>query len=171
MSSNVLTIIIHGLILLAIQAFLLVGLSIPLGGRYVASAFIYPLIVLILPLRTPRSAVLIIAFLLGLSMDFFYDSPGVHGGAMVLLAMSRIILLRILEPRGGYRVDTLPTPANYGWKWFNGYAAILVFTFLLAYFTLDVFAIALLDKIIVNALLSFIASYIMMMLYQMLIRK
>lgn len=119
----------------------------------------------------PRSAVLTVAFFLGLSIDFFYDSPGVQAGAMVFAAMARVITLRAMEPRGGYRVGTLPTPSNYGVRWFLIYSAILLFVFLLTYFALDAFAISLVDKVIVNTLISFVGSYLLIVLYQMIIRQ
>lgn len=170
-SNSIISVIVHGLILLSVQALLLVRFSFPVIDRYTLSAFIYPLIIMILPLRTPRSVVLFIAFFLGLGMDFFYDSPGVHAGALVFMAMARTLALRFMEPRGGYKTATLPTPANYGSQWFITYSGVLLLAFLLAYFTLDIFAISFFDKIVVNALVSFIASYALILLYQMLIRQ
>jgi hypothetical protein len=45
---------------------------------------------------------LITAFLLGITVDMFVDTPGVHTSASVFMAFVRPFVLRILAPRDGY---------------------------------------------------------------------
>jgi hypothetical protein len=170
-NSNILPIIIHSIILLFLQTFLLVGFSIPLFDRYISSAFVYPLIIILLPLSTSISVSLIIAFTVGLFIDFFYNSPGVHSGALVFTAFLRPYILKSFEPRGGYRTDNLPTAYNYGFVWFFTYSGLLMLCHLFVYFTLDVFTFVFADKIFVNTLASFVVSYVIVLLYQITIRQ
>lgn len=170
-SSNILPVLLHTVILLVIQFVLLVGLSIPVFDRYTAAAFVYPLIIILFPLNTPRSALLIVGFVIGLTIDFFYNSPGVHAGALVFTAFIRPFILKSVEPRGGYRTGNLPTIVNYGFNWFLIYSASLLFIHLLIYYALDVFTFVFIDKIIVNSILSFVVSYVIMLLYQVSVRQ
>lgn len=48
--------------------------------------YIYILFLLSLPVQVPRWAVLILAFLLGMSIDVFSNTPGMHSFATVLIA-------------------------------------------------------------------------------------
>ena len=50
---------------------------------------IYILFIILFPLRNNRMVFLIVAFFLGLSVDMFSDTGGIHAGASVLLAYIR----------------------------------------------------------------------------------
>ncbi len=50
---------------------------------------IYVLFIILFPLRNNRTVFLISAFLLGLSVDMFSDTGGIHAGASVFLAYIR----------------------------------------------------------------------------------
>lgn len=54
--------------------------------------FIYVLFIVIYPLRNNRLIFLLVAFLLGLSVDMFSDSGGIHAGASVLIAYIRPVI-------------------------------------------------------------------------------
>ena len=70
---------------------------------------IYPLAILLLPIKTPRITVMLIAFIYGMGIDVFYDSPGIHASAAVFTAYVRGIVLKIIEPYEGYNSDDSPT--------------------------------------------------------------
>jgi hypothetical protein len=139
--------------------------------RFLAMALIYPLIIILLPLSTNKSFALVLAFIIGIIIDFFYDSPGVHTGALVFTAFLRSAVLRQLEPRGGYRTDNIPSVVNYGLTWFLKYSGILLSSHIVAYFTLDIFTFVYIDKILVNSLITFAISYVFILIYQMAIRQ
>ncbi len=50
------------------------------------SVLIYPVVIMLLPLKTPRIALVFIGFLLGLTVDLFYGSLGVHASACLFIA-------------------------------------------------------------------------------------
>lgn len=170
-SNNILPALLHATIILVIQNLLLVGFNFSFLGRYLSVAFIYPLVIILFPLSTNKSLLLVLAFFIGLLIDFFYDSPGVHSGALVLTAFIRSAVLRYLEPRGGYRTDNIPSVANYGLSWFLKYSSTLMFVHILVYFILDIFTFVYIDKIVINTLSSFIISYIFILVYQIAIRQ
>lgn len=56
--------------------------------------FIYIIFIFLYPVKTNRLIFLILAFNLGLLVDMFLDSGGVHAAASVLLAFSRPVFLK-----------------------------------------------------------------------------
>jgi len=169
-SNSLLSITIHGAILMIVQVLLLLNFSIPFGSNFSLTIYIYPLIIILLPLSTSRSAVLMVSFVLGLIIDFFYQSPGVHASALVLMAFLRPYILAFLEPRGGYRADNNPNSSNYGLTWFLSYSAIMLLIHLLTYFSIDAFSLLFIVKILANTIISFVASYLIICLYQLIVR-
>jgi rod shape-determining protein MreD len=61
--------------------------------------YLYYLFLLWLPFRTGRGALLFWGFGLGLSLDFFTRTPGLHAAACVLLAYIRPFIIELLVPR------------------------------------------------------------------------
>jgi len=168
--NDLVSISIHAVIILSVQILLLLNFSIPVGSRYSLTIYIYPLIIILLPLSYSKSSLLLIAFIIGLIVDYFYQSIGVHAASLVLIAFIRPYILSILEPRGGYRTDNSPSSNNYGISWFLSYCSIILFIHLLTYFSVDAFSFVYLDKILINSCISFIASYLIISLYQFIIR-
>lgn len=111
--------------------------NIQLGG-YV-NPYLYVVFILILPFDIPKLLLIIISFLLGLSIDIFTSTLGMHIAACVFMAYLRPYVLKILAPRDGYEPETLPLVADYGFTWFLKYAAILIFAHHLFLFFVEVF--------------------------------
>jgi rod shape-determining protein MreD len=101
--------------------------------------YVYLLFILLMPFETPRWIVLLSGFFLGLSIDFFEHTLGIHTAATVLVAYLRTPVLGLLAPRDGYEPDTFPRIAYYGFIWFLKYTLIIVFIHHLALFYLEVF--------------------------------
>lgn len=88
--------------------------------------FLYVLFILMLPFQTPDWLVLLLAFILGLSIDLFSDTGGLHAAATVFMAFFRKPILKLISPREGYDVVQKPTVQQFGFGWFFSYAGILV---------------------------------------------
>lgn len=56
--------------------------------------YIYIIFIFLFPVREDRLVLLFVSFLLGLTIDMFSDSGGVHAAAAVSLAYARPILLK-----------------------------------------------------------------------------
>lgn len=56
--------------------------------------YIYIIFIFLFPIREERLALLIVSFLLGMLVDLFSDSGGVHAAAAVSLAYARPVLLK-----------------------------------------------------------------------------
>jgi hypothetical protein len=61
--------------------------------------YLYFLFIIWLPFNTGKSWLLIISFLLGLSVDFFLKTPGLHAACCVLVAFVRPFIINLLIPK------------------------------------------------------------------------
>jgi hypothetical protein len=120
--------------------------------------YVYLLFILLMPFETPRWVILISGFLLGLGIDIFEQTPGMHTAATVLVAFIRPYLLNLLSPRDGYEPDTFPRVHYYGFLWFVKYALIIVVIHHFVLFYLEVFQLkdflSTLLRVILSTLLS-----------------
>lgn len=162
---------IPALLILFIQIFLLKNIEVSILGRYVMAILIYPVPIIMLPLMTPRIIVILLAFSVGIVIDFFYDTPGVHSSALLFTGLARGLVLKIMEPRSGYRTDNDPTATNYGVNWYLTYLGILLFTHIMLYFSVDAFSLVYWDRILVNGICSFAISYAIVILFHLLFRR
>ena len=108
-----------------------------LFGGYI-NPMLYILFVLIYPLKRDRGALLFLAFLLGLIIDFFLDSGGVNAAATVFIAYIRLPLLKGIINKTEidflvFKVTKLPLL-----KWLS-YVVILTFVHHFIVFSLDFF--------------------------------
>jgi len=120
--------------------------------------YVYLLFILLMPFETPRWVILLSGFLLGLGIDIFEQTPGMHTAATVLVAFIRPYLLNLLSPRDGYEPDTFPRIHYYGFLWFVKYALIIVIIHHFVLFYLEVFQLkdflSTLLRVILSTLLS-----------------
>ena len=70
----------------------------------ICHSILYIYLILKFESDTPRNALMLWAFFLGLAVDVFSDTPGMNAAATVLLAFLRPTFLRLFVPR-----DTLDT--------------------------------------------------------------
>ena len=133
--------------------------------------FMYILFILLLPFETPGWLLLLMAFLLGFSVDLFEHTPGLHSSASVFMAFLRPVVLKIFAPRDDYEPNTFPRVFYYGFNWFIKYAAILVFAHHLVLFYLEVFSFSDFFSTMLKVVLSGLSTLILVMLSQYLIYK
>jgi len=88
--------------------------------------YLYVIFILWLPIDMNRGALMAVSMLLGLSVDIFSNSVGMHASACVFLAFCRPFILSSLSPRDGYEADQIPGIKNFGISWFLAYASICV---------------------------------------------
>lgn len=100
---------------------------------------IYPLFILMLPFEISPLLLMLLAFITGISVDFFMNTFGIHASAAVLVAYIRPELYRLFAPRDGYDVLKEPTASEYGYKWFLYVAGIAMIIHHLWFFLLEHF--------------------------------
>ena len=100
------------------------------------------LFILSLPVDMPRWLELIIAFSMGLILDIFSNTGGMHAFSLTLLAFLRPYILALLAPREGYDPGEIPSLYRQGAAWLSLYLLIALFIHHLAFYTLEIFSAA-----------------------------
>ncbi len=93
---------------------------------HTAFCFLYVGYLLVLPVETKPLTLMGLGFLMGFSVDLFYNSLGLHSLACVFIMYIRNYWLNNLTPQGGYDSNDTPSLALNGIQWFVVYAAPLV---------------------------------------------
>jgi len=161
--------IIRGIIILLVQVLILKRMG--AGNSWLwlhGDIFIYPVIILLLPIRLARHYVILIGFGIGLIIDLFYDTIGVHAFALTAMAYARGLLLNYLEPRGGYTMMMTPTRHSMGLNWLLIYTSISYFILAALYFTAEIFTFVYIGQIILKTVITFLLSMFVVMGYHML---
>lgn len=135
MTSDIAKNIARFIILVLLQV--LIVQNIRLGSYIVLLPYV--LFILMLPFDTPRLLLIAFSFFIGLTIDMFYDTAGMHAAACTLMGFTRYYLLRFIAPRDGYEQGLQPSIDDMGSAWFITYAGILIFSHHLFFFYLEVF--------------------------------
>ena len=106
----------------------------------IIAPFIYILFIVLLPFDTPRSLLLFLALTLGVTVDLFTNTPGVHTSASILIGFVRPGIMGILTTRETLDSITAPRVKNMGFQWFATYVTFLVVIHHLFLFFIEAFA-------------------------------
>ena len=155
------------------------GVHVLLVGRLVLFdlgwCHLYLGFLLFLPIGTPIVVQLLLSFVMGLTMDIFYDTGGLHAAAAVLVGFLRPWVLRLLTPRDGYDGADAVNVHQMGWQWFGVYLTLLVLLHHVAFFVLELGSFrhfgATLGKMGVSALFTGLALLIVQLLFFPVRRK
>jgi rod shape-determining protein MreD len=126
--------------------------------------YIYPLIAL--PLMVPKRFILIIGFVVGLTIDMFTHTPGIHASATLALAFMRPSVLKAIRPREGFK-SYIPSMKTMGVTKYFTYSGLLVLIHNLWLFALLYFSTGLILTAIGHALLSTIFTLILILILQL----
>lgn len=129
----------------------------------------YVLIILLMPFDTPKLVLLFASFIVGLTLDAFYDTAGMHAAACTLMGFSRHYLLEFIAPRDGYEAGLEPNIDDMGPAWYITYAGTLIFIHHFAFFFLEVFRwnefFYTLFRIILSTIGTFVFVYVIQYLF------
>lgn len=127
-----------------------------------ATPFVYIYFLLILDKDIDRNALMALAFLLGVSVDIFSNTPGVNAGASVLVAFMRPGLLRLFSPRDEYE-NFEPGIYTLGIWGFVRYATVATLLHHAALFALEAFSFANMDYLSLRVLCSALLTMLLVM--------
>lgn len=135
MSRVIIINLIRFIVLVLLQVFLLKNFSL----YNLSVPYLYILFILLLPFETPNLLLFLSSFLLGLTIDMFYDTPGLHAASCVVLALVRVLFISVTVQKDGFDNEPEPTLGNMGFRWFFTYAALLIIVHHFFLFNLEVF--------------------------------
>jgi hypothetical protein len=132
---------------------------------------IYPLFIMLLPFDIGIFPMLLLAFGLGISIDAFSDTFGLHASSLVMMAYFRPIIFKAFSQREGYDPLKEPSLFDMGTRWF-----VLVYGYLLLihhfwFFLIEIFRLNEVLWILQNTALSILFSFSVSLLILTLISR
>ena len=133
--------------------------------------YLYTLFILLLPFEISGWLMLILAFIMGLTIDIASLVLGYHTIATVFMAYFRYHLLRFIAPHDGYEPGMKPDISSLGFAWFFKYSVILVLAHHLVLFWIESFRMNDMLPATLRALTSCILTMILIYIYQFLTKR
>lgn len=95
MKNNWFRFVVVGLLLIALQVWVLS----PIALYRVATPYVYPILLLLLPIRLRPATTTLIGFVVGTLIDMLSITPGLHASALTLVSFMRYYLVRPMLDR------------------------------------------------------------------------
>ena len=135
-------------------------------GGYV-HPYIYLIFIMLLPFNTPKWQLLVLGFLLGLTIDLFTGTPGLHAGATTLMAFCRPSIIKLVSGNQKFENVQEPNLRQLDGIWIFRYVLCMVLVHHFTLFFLESFSVYLIGQVLLRILLSVPVSIflIMMILY------
>jgi len=128
--------------------------------------YLYVLFILMLPVRTPGWIVLLSSFLIGITVDMFSDTIGLHASASVFMGFIRPIIINLLSPKENFDTTIYPGIKYFSLKWFLTFSLILVISHHLIIFYMEIFSFKEFFRTFLRVLFSSSATLILIILVQ-----
>jgi len=132
------------------------------------SPFFYLIFLLLLPYDTPRAMLILLGFILGLSIDAFTNTLGVHTAVCVIIGFIRPGILNKISTRETRESVTAPRISTMSLNWFISYSAIFITIHHLLLFMLEAFTFEGILFTLLRAVLSGILSIALIVISQFL---
>lgn len=148
------------ILLVFMQVFLLKNITL----YNLSTPYLYILFILLLPFETPNLLLFVMAFILGLTVDAFYNTPGLHAAACVVLAFVRVLFISITVQKDGFDNEPEPSLSLMGFRWFFTYALVLTVLHHFFLFNLEVFRLDEIQYTLSRVVLSSIFTVFLMLM-------
>ena len=132
--------------------------------------YFYVLFVLLLPINTPRYLLLILGFVLGLTIDVFANTPGIHASATVFMAFLRPFMINTANIDEQEKAIS-PTLMNMGVGWFVKYSLVLILFHHTFLFFVEIFSFHAFLNTLLRSLLSGLFTFVLVVLSQFIIYR
>ena len=139
------------------------------------NGMVYPMVYIIaivmLPFETSLVLTISISLFLGISVDMFSDTFGLHTSSSLVIGYFRPKLLSVLRPRDGYDSILLPSIHDMGKSWFLMFSTLLIAIHHLWFFSVELLRFDLIGMIIIKTLFSTLTTLFIIVLLQYLLYK
>lgn len=134
--------------------------------------YVYPLFILLLPFETPVPVLLILGFILGITVDTFMNTAGIHAAATVLMAYLRTNVLSALLPRNLVEYQgQQPTIKTMGWMPFLVYSLFLILLHHFVFFIIEAWTFNNIGYLLLKIMASCITSMLFVIVYILLFTR
>ena len=128
----------------------------------VVTPFIYLYVILKLPVDLSRSKIILVSFFLGLSVDIFSNTFGMHAAACSFIGLIRTPLLERFVDMRDLQEGSVPSYNAFGYIKFMRYALIIVAIHHVTLFTIEAFSFFQPGMMIARMLSSILLSTLLM---------
>ncbi|MEX1002438.1 MAG: rod shape-determining protein MreD [Crocinitomicaceae bacterium] len=132
---------------------------------------VYPVMIMMLPFELSVVATMAVALLLGLSVDAFSDTFGLHASAALLIGYLRAGILRYIQPKEGYDSALQPSIHDMNMRWFLPYTSTLLLVHHLWFFSVEILRFDLMLLILGKTFISFFFSLTLIIIFQYIFYK
>lgn len=130
--------------------------------------YIYIVFILTLPVSMKPWKVVMISFFVGMVMDTFSSTPGLHMAASVFMGYTRNFYLKFATSKEDYESNINPTLSRKGLVWFLVYAVFLTFLHHMVLFYLEVYGFTEFFRTLTRILFSTAFSVLLITMGQLL---
>ena len=133
-------------------------------GGYV-HPYVYLIFVMLLPINTPGWQLLLAGFGIGLVVDLFMGTLGMHAGATTMMAFCRPAIIRIVSGSQKLENTREPNINQLGFPWFLRYTLCMVLIHNFTYFMLEGFSLHLMGQALLRILISVpVSTFLILMI-------
>jgi hypothetical protein len=150
--------------LVLFQVLVLKSLDIGVANWWV-TPFVFIVFIINLPVRMNTALVMLIAAVMGICVDVFYNTLGFHMSAAVLVAFVRKYSINLFAPREGYEPTASPIIPTIGLSKYIVYAGLLLLIYHLWFFIIESFGFQNMVLRLVQALSSSTLALMLSVLY------
>ncbi len=154
--------IIRFIVLVAAQVLVLNQLEIGFGIQFM----VYPLLIVLLPFDLGIIYMLLIAFVMGISIDAISNTYGLHTSSLLLVTYLRPAIFKLFGPRDGYDVLKEGNMYDMGTRWFISVFGLMLLIHHLWFFTLEIFRFDDMLYVLQKTLFSVPLSFLFSLLFQ-----
>jgi rod shape-determining protein MreD len=138
---------------------------------YLVAPVVYIVYILTFPNHYSKYVLLLVAFILGITIDIFSNTYGIHASACLIMAYSRTFMTKQLEAQNTFDGTFNLTIHTIEKVSYIKYLTVLTFVFLFWLFLLEEFSFSNLHVIILKTILSTILSVTLILIGQYLLFK
>ena len=159
-------------LIVLIQVLVLSEITVRPPGFPAFTPYLYPLLILLLPFETPVWLQLALGFILGLVIDSFMNTAGIHACATVLIAYLRTNIFHAMLPKNLEEYpNQSPGVKNMGWGPFLAYAAILIVIHHMVFFTIELWSLSNIGYMLLKIVCSGLTTMLFVIAYLLLFTR
>ena len=167
MTRDLISYFIRFSLLIIVQIFLLNNVQ--FSG--LLNPYLYVYFLIVLPVDFSPNIGLLVAFAMGIIIDMFSQTMGMHTISAVFLAYARPYILRYMAPRDGYEFSRNVSIKQMGWLWFLTFSGLMVFLHHFVLFFIESFRMSGLGYTMLKAVGSSLLTLSLIIIVQLLFTR